>query len=200
MKNGIFVTVDGPNGVGKSSFIDALSEKISSSFPLYLTRESSPTQFGEFVKRYEHHLSGVSYARLIWSDRYFHIENFVLPELKSGKVVISDRYVESSFVLQGFDNVPIDKIWDLNKDFIIPDISIILLAAPILLEERLSQRKYLSNFEKRMTRDQEVYAYREAVNFLSEKGFQFLVYENNTIEDFERNVNEVYDRICSLMR
>ena len=200
MKNGIFVTVDGPNGVGKSSFIDALSEKICSSFPLYLTREPSPTQFGEFVKRYEHHLSGVSYAQLIWSDRYFHIENFVLPELKSGKVVISDRYVESSFVLQGFDNVPINKIWDLNKDFIIPDISIILLAAPILLDERLSQRKYLSNFEKRMTRDQEVYAYREAVNFLSEKGFQFLVYENNTIEDFERNVNEVYDRICSLMR
>ena len=55
MKNGIFVTVDGPNGVGKSSFIDALSEKTSSSFPLYLTREPSPTQFGEFVKRYEHH-------------------------------------------------------------------------------------------------------------------------------------------------
>lgn len=200
MKNGIFVTVDGPNGAGKSSFIDALSEKLSSSFPLYLTREPSPTKFGEFVKRYEHHLSAESYAQLIWSDRYFHIENFVLPELRSGKVVISDRYVESSFVLQGFDNVPVDKIWDVNKDFVIPDISIILLADPTLLEERLSKRNYLSNFEKRMTRQQEVYAYREAVNFLSEKGFQFLVYENNTIENFERNVNDVYDRICALMR
>ena len=77
MKNGVFVTVDGPNGAGKSSFIDALSKKLSSSFPLHVTREPSPTQFGDFVKRYEHHLSGVSYAQLIWSDRYFHLENFV---------------------------------------------------------------------------------------------------------------------------
>ncbi len=200
MKKGILVTVDGPNGVGKSSFIDALSVKLSSLFPVYLTREPSPTQFGEFVKQYEHHLSGMSYAQLIWSDRYFHIENFVLPELREGKVVISDRYIESSFVLQGFDNVPIEIVWDLNKDFIIPDISIVLLADPVLLEERLSKRKTLSSFEKRMTRTQEVNAYRETVNFLSEKGFQFLVYESNTAEDFERNVNEVYDRIYSIMR
>lgn len=200
MKNGIFITIDGPNGVGKSSFIDALSKKLSQSFPCFLTREPSPTEFGDFVRKYEHHLSSASYAHLIWSDRYFHIENFVLPELETGKVVISDRYIESSFVLQGFDGLPINTIWEMNKDFIIPDISIILLATPTLLEERLSTRSCLTRYERKMTRDQEVYAYREAVDYLTSKGFNFLVLENDTLEDFSKNISEVYDRVCALMR
>lgn len=200
MKNGIFVTVDGPNGAGKSSFVDALSKKLSALFPVYTTREPSPTQFGDFVKNYEHHLNGAAYAQLIWSDRLFHLEKIVLPALESGKVVICDRYIESSFVLQGFDGVPVDKIWELNKDFMMPAVSVILHANPELLEERLFRRNYLTNFEKRMTREQEVYSYNRAVDFLSRKGFRFLLLENNTVEDLDRNISEVYDRICSLMR
>lgn len=200
MNNGVFITVEGPNGVGKSSFIETLSQKLSKAFPLFFTREPSPTEFGDFVKTHEHNLSGMSYAQLICSDRYFHVEKFVLPKLKSGAVVISDRYIESSFVFQGFDGIPVEEIWQMNKGFLIPDISIVLLADPEFLEKRLSQRAELSRFEKKMTREQEVYAYRNAVDYLSNKGFQFLIYENNTLEDLEKNSCEVCDKICSLMR
>lgn len=199
MKKGIFITVEGPNGVGKSSFIDALSRKLSPLFPVYLTREPSQTQFGDFVKRYEHHLCSMSYAQLIWSDRYFHTENFVLPELNKGNSVICDRYIESSFVLQGFDGISNEKIWEMNKDFIKPDISIVLLATPTLLGERLATRSCLTRYEVKMTREQEVSAYRGAVNFLTNKGFNFLVFKNNTMENLDRNVSEVYGRVCEMM-
>ena len=200
MKQGIFITVDGPNGAGKSSFIDNLAQKISQDYPVFLTKEPSPTQFGDFVRRHEHHLSSMSYAHLIWSDRYFHVENFVVPELKSGKVVISDRYIESSFVLQGFDGLSINEIWGMNEDFVIPDISVILLATPTLLEERLSTRSFLTPYERKMTREQEVTAYLGTVEYLSRKGFNFLVLYNNTLDDLNRNISEVYSRVCELMR
>lgn len=200
MKRGIFITVDGPNGAGKSYFIEQLTNKISQNCSIYLTKEPSPTQFGDFVRRYEHHLSSLLYAQLIWSDRYFHVENFVVPELKAGKVVISDRYIESSFVLQGFDGLSVNDIWEMNKDFIIPDISIILLATPTLLEERLSARSFLTPYERKMTREQEVTAYHDTVEYLTRKGFNYLVFDNNTLDDLNKNISEVYSRVCELMR
>lgn len=199
MAKGIFITIDGPNGAGKSSFIKKLSDKISQTNTVYLTREPSPTQFGDFVRTNEQHLRGLQYAHLIWSDRHFHIQNFVLPELNDGKIVISDRYIESSLVLQSFDGVPIGDVWALNRDFVIPDVSVMLYADPEILADRLSQRNFLTNFEERMTREQEVAAYKTAVDFLSSRGYRHLVCKNNTIEDLERNVEEVYNKIYSMM-
>jgi len=199
MKKGIFISVDGPNGAGKSTFIKKLLERLSVSFPVTLTREPTETPFGEFVKRNEGSLKGIEYARLIWADRYYHIQQFVLPFLAERKVVITDRYIESSIVLQNFDGVPVNQIWELNKDFIIPDISIILLANDDLLVERLHQRNALSNFEKRMTRRQEVDGYRAAVAFLADKGFRHLLYQNDTEDDLGKNINDVFDVIMSTM-
>ncbi len=199
MKKGVFVSVEGPNGTGKSTFIRELSEKLSERFPVALTREPTETSFGEFVKRNEGALSGLEYARLIWADRYYHVQQFILPGLSEEKVVISDRYIESSIVLQGFDGVPADQIWKLNKDFIIPDISIILLADDNLLAERLQQRDALSDFEKRMTRSQEIEGYRAAADFLADKGFRHFIFQNDTEADLERSIIEVSDVIMSII-
>ncbi len=197
MSKGIFVSIEGPNGAGKSTFIRELSTKLSERFPVALTREPTETPFGEFVKRNEGALKGMEYARLIWADRYYHVQKFILPILAEGKVVISDRYIESSIVLQGFDGVPADHVWELNKDFIIPDISIILLADENLLVERLRQRGTLSDFEKRMTRRQEIEGYQSAANFLAGKGFRHLIFQNDTEADLERGINDVFDVIMS---
>lgn len=200
MQKGLFITVDGPNGAGKTTLIDSLAKKCSSIVSVFTTREPTETSFGRFVKKNEQNLSGLPYARLVWSDRCFHIQNFVLPQIDLGKLVISDRYIESSFVLQGFDGVPTEQIWEMNKDFIVPSISVILLADSDVLERRLSERSFLTNFEKRMTREEEVEAYIKTAGFLEEKGFCYLFCRNNTLEDLVRNVDEVFDRIASLMR
>lgn len=199
MSKGIFISVEGPNGAGKSTFIKKLSEKLPSSFHVVLTQEPTKTPFGEFVKKAQGALKGLEYAHLIWADRYYHIQHFVLPLLIEGKAVISDRYIESSIVLQSFDGVPVDQVWELNKDFIIPDISIILLASETQLNERLLQRDSLSNFEKRMTRSQEVDGYYMAADFLANKGFRHLIYQNNTEDDLRKNIDDVSDKVMSII-
>lgn len=199
MNKGIFISVDGPNGAGKSTFIRELSMKLSECFPVAVTREPTETLFGEFVKKNEGALKGLEYARLIWADRYYHVRRFILPALAENKIVISDRYIESSIVLQGFDGVSADQVWELNQDFIIPDISIILLADDDQLAERLQQRDTLSNFEKRMTRRQEIEGYRTAADFLAGKGFRHLIFQNNTKADSEKSIADVFDAIILMM-
>lgn len=199
MNKGIFISVEGPNGTGKSTFIRELSTKLSECFSVILTREPTETSFGKFVKRNEGALKGMEYAHLVWADRYYHVQQFILPALAERKIVISDRYIESSIVLQGFDGVPIDQIWELNKDFIIPDISIILLTNNNLLAERLQQRDTLSDFEKRMTRHQEIEGYQVAADFLAGKGFRHLIFQNDTKVDLVRNVSDIFDVIMSMI-
>ena len=197
-KNGLFITIEGPNGVGKSTFINKLQSKLNNEYNAYSTKEPSNTPYGNYVKNNEGNLHGLAYAYLICSDRCNHIENEIIPHLKQVDIVLCDRYIESSLVYQQFDGVAIDKIWQLNQDFLIPDISILLLADIDIIEKRLAERTSLSDFEKRMSRKEEVYAYKNAQAFLSEKGFNCVQYLNNSYCDIETNTKDVYNIINNL--
>ena len=197
-KNGLFITIEGPNGVGKSTFINKLQSKLKNEYNVYTTKEPSNTPYGNYVKNNEGQLQGTAYAYLICSDRCNHIENEIIPHLKQTDIVLSDRYIESSLVYQQFDGVAIDKIWQLNKDFLIPDISILLLADINIIEKRLAERDTLSDFERRMSRKEEVNAYKDAQEFLTEKGFNCVQYLNNSYCDIETNTKDVYNIINNL--
>lgn len=99
-----------------------------------------------------------------------------------------DRYIDSSFVLQGFDGVSEEQIWELNKSFLRPDLNIILLADPEILQKRLQKRESLSAFEKRMTREEEIYMYRKAIDFLSRKNIPHIIYMNNTYDELQKTL------------
>ena len=51
MKKGIFITVEGPNGVGKSTFIYSLSRLLGQEYSIYTTKEPTESGFGEYVKQ-----------------------------------------------------------------------------------------------------------------------------------------------------
>ena len=199
MNKGIFVTVEGPNGVGKSTFIDKLIEMLPNG-TVYKTREPSETDFGRYVKNNEGKLQGEAYAYLIAADRCFHVRDQVKVELDNGKIVISDRYVESSFVLQAFDGVSMDDIWRLNCKFQKPDLSVVLMCSSKVLEDRLASRDTLTEYEKKMTRVDEVQGYKKAVEFLSAKGYHFIEYTNDTEEKMMENLGDLVDKINSLIR
>lgn len=196
---GVFVTIEGPNGVGKSTFIQKLLEMYSED-DIFLTREPSESKFGEYVKHNEDDLSGDSYAYLIAADRCYHVSKFIEPELKKRKIVISDRYVESSFVLQTSDGVSFEDVWRLNCKFPVPDISVILTCSPQEIEKRLSQRNILTRYEKKLTRKEEIKGYEKAVEFLSLKGYHFVKYENDTKEMQTKNIRELFGIIESIRK
>lgn len=197
---GIFITVEGPNGVGKSTFIKGLEEMLSSQYMVFLTREPSISNFGNYVRKNEEMLEGEAYAYLIAADRCYHLKNFIVPELNKGKIVISDRYIESSLVLQEYDGVKIDDIWRLNCNFIVPDLSIILLATEEILKCRLLERNELTRFEKKMTRRDEIERYIKAAKFLKVKGFNVVTFYNDTELELSNSLNDVKEFINNLER
>lgn len=198
--SGLFVTIDGPNAVGKGTFIDKLAEKMSIQQEVYSTKEPTLTRLGKFAKTNEGELTGLPYAYLIAADRCLHIESEIKPRLKDGEIVISDRYVESSFVYQKYDGVSYDEIWNLNAHFLIPDLSILLIADSEVISRRLSERSEFSEYEKKMTRLDELAFYRDAKQFLSKKGYRYLELANNTIDELEANIQIACSEITSLLR
>jgi dTMP kinase len=137
---GLFVTVDGPNGSGKSTLIDAIVGLLGEEPAIYRTRQPSPTTLGELIRGGEQNYRGRALACLVAGDRHYQLSNEVLPRLQAGAIVLCDRYVESSLVLQRLDGVPTEEILTLNRGILRPDLRIRLFADADILAARLAAR------------------------------------------------------------
>jgi dTMP kinase len=146
---GLFVAFDGPNGVGKSTLIEHVQKGlIVSGFDVCITKEPSDTVLGGFTRQIAESLDGKSLACLVAADRYHHLEHTIIPELKNGKVVITDRYILSSLILQCMDNVDASFVLDINDGVILPDIQVAIEADADVIQSRLSERDKLTRFER----------------------------------------------------
>jgi len=137
---GLLVTVDGPNGSGKTSLIAAVLAQLDASRRVHSTRQPSPTELGELIRSAERSFRGRALACLVAGDRHYQIDNEILPRLRAGEIVLCDRYVESSLVLQRLDGVDLDEIVALNRGILRPDLRIRLLADAAVLRARLAAR------------------------------------------------------------
>lgn len=73
---------------------------------------------GEFVRTFAEKNVGESLACLVAADRYSHLEKEILPAMQTEQVIITDRYVLSSLILQQMDGVNSDFILSLNSEAI----------------------------------------------------------------------------------
>ncbi|OPY37885.1 MAG: putative thymidylate kinase [Methanoregula sp. PtaU1.Bin051] len=199
-QNGLFITFDGPNGVGKTTILENVFSNLKSKkLDVYITREPTDSDLGEILKKYDEAYRGYSLACIAAADRYYHIEKVITPKLKDKKIVLSDRYVESSLVLQRIDNVDLDFIWAINKSVLIPDLSIILTASPYMLKQRLKSRDTLSVFEQDdSTRQKELDYYHHAAEFLRKQGFNVFIIDNE-LSSIEENTEKITKRILELI-
>jgi dTMP kinase len=119
----MFITFEGQDGSGKSSIIKKLKsflEKEGINF--VLTREpGSPyskesKQIRDILLKKENVLPPLTEALLFAADRRMHLNKIIIPALNQNKVVICDRYIDSSLVYQGFGrNIGIDKVKIINE-------------------------------------------------------------------------------------
>jgi dTMP kinase len=137
---GLFVTVDGPNGSGKSTLIEAVAEVLDDELAVYCTRQPSPTELGRLIREGEREYRGRALARLIAGDRLAQLEGEIMPRLRDGEIVLCDRYIESSLVLQRMDDVSTGEILWLNAGIIRPDLRVRLLADADILAGRIAAR------------------------------------------------------------
>jgi dTMP kinase len=195
---GILVTFDGPNGVGKSSLINVVADLLNiSGLGALITKEPTNSALGQFIRANEENYQGKILAYLVTLDRYFHLVNEISPALEDGKIVLSDRYIESSLVLQRLDGLDCEFIWDLNKHFYFPELSVLLTAPVEVLEQRLSTRDSLTRFERQRSRREELDYYLDAANYLSKRGFNMMTIDNGT-EPIEKNAAIIVNKILAM--
>jgi dTMP kinase len=143
---GLFITLEGGDGTGKSTQIALLQEWFESrGREVVRTFEPGGTEFGkeirEIVLHSRGHIEPRSEALLYAADRAHNIATIVRPALERNAVVIQDRYLDSSVAYQGAGRVldPVEirdlSMWATNG--LVPDLTVVLDLDPVVSRERL---------------------------------------------------------------
>lgn len=140
MGRGRFITVEGIEGVGKSSNIDTLVAHIEfAGIEVLTTREPGGTPMAEEIRKLlMHHgdeaIPEIAELLLMFAARSFNVRNVILPALEVGKWVVCDRFTDSSRAYQGAGRgLPMDVIDQLAEwvhGDVKPDLTL-LLDAPV---------------------------------------------------------------------
>ncbi|WP_030105539.1 dTMP kinase, partial [Actinoalloteichus caeruleus] len=145
---GVFVTLDGMGGAGKSTTTRHLNEHLAAQgYTVHVTTEPSHAELGAIARHGTDTYSRHALACLVAADRYHHLATEIRPNLAAGRIVLCDRYVASSFVLQRMDRVPIEFVEALNAAADIPDLAVILIADATVTAGRIERRGSHSRFE-----------------------------------------------------
>lgn len=143
---GLFVTLEGGDGVGKTTQSALLEEwLVAQGRTVVRTREPGGTEVGVLIRDIVlHHRGEVaprSEALLYAADRAHHIDTLVRPALERGEVVIQDRYLDSSVAYQGAGRVlGRGEVRDLSlwaTEGLLPDVTVLLDLDPDAARRRL---------------------------------------------------------------
>ncbi len=150
MRKACFISFEGGDGSGKSTQIRLLCQRLSAmGIPFFLTREPGGSPLGSDIRALlldpEKQISPRTEALLYAADRAQHMEQVILPALAVGKVVISDRFSDSTLAYQGFGRgLDMDMLQQLNDLAVAgryPDRTIVLDIDPELGIRRAAAAK-----------------------------------------------------------
>jgi len=149
---GTFVCIEGLDGCGKTTQAKLLVEKLQRSYSAMYTAEPSEGKVGDFIRKSilygEKRSTSLAEALLFAADRVEHVENEVLPALRQGKLVISDRYIYSSLAYQGAAGLSLEWIQSINQYALRPELAIFIDVDPRAVMQRLKPVKsFMENLE-----------------------------------------------------
>ncbi len=150
MKRGKFITVEGGEGVGKSTNIRFMADLIEArGFGVRETREPGGTPLAERIRGLllehgEEPLPDTAELLLFFAARSLHIDNLIKPALAAGDWVICDRFTDASRAYQGsgrgLDRDKIETLADWVHGDLRPDLTVLLDAPPAIGMERAEKR------------------------------------------------------------
>ncbi|MDN9011931.1 dTMP kinase [Brevibacillus laterosporus] len=151
----MFISLEGGDGAGKSTAIALLEKRITEQgMPVLVTREPGGVDIAEQIRevilnRENTKMDGRTEALLYAAARRQHLVEKVIPALEQGKIVLCDRFIDSSLAYQGVARgLPTDEIFAINQFAIedrMPDLTFYLDVSP---EVGLARIEANSNREK----------------------------------------------------
>jgi dTMP kinase len=145
---GLLVTLDGAGGTGKTTITAAtVAELNRRGHQAHATAEPSSGPIGALARSLVNEVTGHALACLVAADRYHHLAAEIRPRRAAGQIVVCDRYLASTLVLQGRDGLPQPWLLALNEHTDLPGLAVILTATPGILTARLDQRGRHDRFE-----------------------------------------------------
>ncbi|MFV0277668.1 MAG: dTMP kinase [Parahaliea sp.] len=155
---GLFITVEGGEGVGKSTNIDYLRQRLQASgVDLEITREPGGTRLSEQVRellvaRREEGMDPMAELLLVFAARAQHISERIEPALRAGRWVLCDRFTDATYAYQaggrGLDPTWVRILEQLVQGELRPDLTLLLDAPVELGLERARERGDLDRFEQ----------------------------------------------------
>ncbi|MGB9679989.1 MAG: dTMP kinase [Thermoanaerobacteraceae bacterium] len=147
---GKLITFEGIDGCGKTTQIKKLEEYlIFKGYNILLLREPGGTSVGEKIRdillNKKNNIADITEAFLYASSRAQLVDERILPELSAGKIVIMDRFVDSSYVYQGYARglgiETVKAINDIATKKLIPDKTIYIDITPEESAKRITKRE-----------------------------------------------------------
>jgi dTMP kinase len=150
MKRGAFITLEGSEGVGKSTNVGFVAAALRArGLDVVTTREPGGTELGERVRAWilegDHGpLSADVEALLMFAARAHHLERVIRPALAAGRWVVCDRFTDATFAYQGAGRGAEDAFLGTLRDAVqrglAPDLTLLLDAAPAIGRRRIANR------------------------------------------------------------
>lgn len=155
----MFITFEGGDGTGKSTLIKLVGNELQKEYDVFITREPGGSVVAEAIReivlnnKYKG-LSIYTEALLFAAARAEHLEKTIIPQLEQGKIVICDRFIDSSLAYQGYArDLGLDYVLNINKVAVenMPELTFYIDLDPTIGISRIKNR------EKNDRLDQEIF-------------------------------------------
>nr|WP_251126002.1 dTMP kinase [Exiguobacterium sp. s22] len=194
----MFITVEGPDGSGKSTQLQLLIERLKEKgYDIVVTREPGGTTVGNQIREVllspDHHEMTPRVEMMLYAaSRAQNVEQVIRPALERGAIVLCDRFIDASIAYQGYGlQYDLDQIRSLNEwatNGLTPDLTFLFDLSPERASQRMKDRGQLDRIE---SRDQ---AFHERVY----AGFQALLkqYPERIVRiDADQPIETIHDEV-----
>ncbi len=147
-RKGLFITFEGGDGAGKSTLIDKIHRYLEQDSDVITTRAPGGTAIGQKIRDLLLHthdlpLSARCELLLYLADRAQHVEELIVPALQQGKIVLCDRFNDSTIAYQGgargLDAEVVSQLCQLACSDLKPDLTLYLDLDPKIGLERIKK-------------------------------------------------------------
>lgn len=198
---GLFITFEGPEGSGKTTVLSAVAKELEKAHDVVTTREPGGVETAEAIRNIlldGEGMDGRTEALLFAAARREHLVQKVLPALEANRIVLCDRFVDSSLAYQGYARqIGVEGVQRIN-DFAIeghdPDITIYLD-----IPAELGRQRIADNQREQNRLDKEDVAFHEAVI----GGYKQLIAQNLerfAVIDASKSVDEVVADVVAVIQ